>query len=103
MSRTYRKSWMNDWRSNLESAQTRYGWHHYYEPEEVEDPQEYFKWFRDCWSETSRSSGFKEESQRNIRSKNRKCISILKKDVEAFDDMDFPDKYTEKHLIWSYW
>lgn len=103
MSRTYRDSSYFTYRSNLANDQRSYGWHHKYESDSIADPQEYYKWSRDCWSETTQNNGIKEDTNRIIRSKNKKCIHKLMKDVDAFEDMDFATKMDGKTLFWYYW
>ena len=66
--------------------------------------EEYAALFRDgCYSdETMRKSGYKRDSKKSVRRRNRKlCIDIIRDD--EYDLKSYPDYCEEKHRIWDWW
>lgn len=70
----------------------------------VKDAHDYFKNFRDGYTnETGRNQGYKDDTNAIIRHKTRMMISNIKKDLELYEESQFPTKKDGKFLKWVYW
>ena len=110
MSRTYRRSPVSDRWKNIESYQEWveicpfHSWNKNTLPEifGVEHAKDYFKYFRDGKPTKWTNYGFKEHAKKELRIKSKRAVDKLKKDIDCYDEMEFPTEHDFEYLIWVY-
>ena len=113
MARTKRKThWADTWETyrDKEKGYDVYS-HLLYRPfgrkaefNEAECRKEYDRLFHDGrFTETGRRKFYREMVNNDIRGRTRQNVQKLKRDPEAWYDMDFPDQKDGKRFIWAVW
>jgi hypothetical protein len=104
MSRTYRKSYLNEYHNIEAYLNRRRGYWSWMNIHDEEDDRQYWnEASRDGCFDYGRNASYRKQTNDIIRAKNRRDLNKVFNDPDEFDNTNFATKRDAKFLIWSIW